>query len=69
MRHSFYGNLNDYYHEYHSVGNSFNDHDRDHVLIHVHMVGTIFHSLQGMVWTQLDKTSNFSSKVHYFVQQ
>ena len=62
MRFSFYGNLNDYYHEFHGIGNSFHDHGHDHV----HEFGTISHSLQGMIRIQLDKTGNFSSKVHYF---
>ena len=39
--------LNDYYHEYYDIGNSFHD----HVLIHVYVFGTISHSLQGMVTT------------------
>ena len=45
MRFSFSRNLNDYFHEFHGIGNSF----RDHVLVHVHGFGTISHSLQGMV--------------------
>ena len=44
MRLSFYGNLNDYYHEYHGIRNSFHD----YVLVHV--FGTISHSLQGIIW-------------------
>ena len=51
MRFSFSENLNDYYHEFHGIGNSF--HDRDHVLVHVHGFGTISPSLQGMVWISL----------------
>ena len=47
MRFSFSRNLNDYYHEFHGIENSFNDHV--HVLVHVHGFGTISHSLQGMV--------------------
>ena len=47
MRFSFSENLNDYYHEFHGIGNSFHNHDRDHVLIHG--FGTISLSLQGMV--------------------
>ena len=43
MRFSFNGNLNDYYHEFHGIGNSF--HGRDHVLVHVHGFETISHSL------------------------
>ena len=69
MRLSFFGNLNDYYHEFHSIQNSFHDHDHDHVLVHVHSFGTISHSLQGMVQIQLDGISDFSSKAHYFAQQ
>ena len=44
---SFFGYLNDYYHEYHGVGNSFHDHN--HILVHVHVFGKISYSLQGMV--------------------
>ena len=49
MRFSFSRNLNDYYHEFHGIRNSFHDHDRYHVLVHVHGFGTISHSLQGLV--------------------
>ena len=53
MRFSFSRNLNDYYHEFHGIRNSFHDHDHDHdryhVLVHVHGFGTISHSLQGLV--------------------
>ena len=31
--------------------------------------GTISYSLQGMVLIQLDETSDFSLKTHYFAQQ
>ena len=65
MRFSFSGNLNDYYHKFHGIENSFHD----HVLVHVHGFGTISHSLQGMVRIQLDGICDFSSKAHYFVQQ
>ena len=64
MSFSFSRNLNDYYHEFHGIGNSFRDHDRDHV----HGFGTISHSLQGMVQIQLDKIDDFSLKAHYFAQ-
>ena len=67
MRFSFSKNLNDYNHEFHGIENSFHDHN--HVLVHFHMFGTISHSLQGMVRIQLDGTSDFSSKAHYFAQQ
>ena len=67
MSFSFSGNFNDYYHEFHGVGNSFHNHDCDHVL--VHGFGTISHLLRGMVQIQLDGTSDFSSKAHYFAQQ
>ena len=67
MRLSFSGNLNYYYHEYHGIENSFHDHDN--VLVHIHMFGTISHSLQGMVQIQLDETDDFSSKVYYFSQK
>ena len=50
MRLSFYGNLNEYYHDYHGVENSF--HDNDHIPIHVHVYGSISHSLHGMVRIQ-----------------
>ena len=50
---SFYGNVNDCYHEFYSIGNSFHD----HVLIHG--FGIISHSLKGMVWIKLDCTGNF----------
>ena len=43
MRFSFSRNLNDYYHEFHGIENSF--HDRDHVLVYIHEFGTISHSL------------------------
>ena len=58
-----------YYHKNHGIRDFFNDHD--HVLVHIHVYefGTILHSLQEMVQIQLDETSNFSSKAHYFVQQ
>ena len=69
MRFSFSGNLNDYYHEFHGIENSFHDHNLDHVLIHVHRFKTMPHSLQRMVWIQLNRTSDFSSKARYFVQQ
>ena len=64
-RFSFFGKLNDYYHEFHGIKNSFQDHDRDHV----HRFGTISHSVQGMVQIQLDETGDFSSKTHYFAQK
>ena len=66
MRFSFSGNLNYYYHEFHGIQNSFNNHDRDHVLVHVHRFGMISHSLQGMVQIKLDGIDDFSSKAHYF---
>ena len=65
MRLSFFENLNDYYHEYHGVGNFF----QDHVLVQVHMFVMILHSLQEMVRIHLDRTGDFSSKVHYLAQQ
>ena len=68
MRFFFFGNLNDYYHEFHGIGNSFHSHKRNHVFIHVHGFGTISHSLQGMVQIQLDSTGDFSLKAHYFAQ-
>ena len=68
MRFSFSGNLNDYYNEFHGIRNSFHDHDRDNILVHVHGFRTISHSLQGMVRIQLDEIGNFSSKAHYFAQ-
>ena len=61
MSFSFFGILNDYYHEFHGIENSFHDHD------HVHRFGTISHSLQGMVQIQLVGTGDFSSKTHYFL--
>ena len=67
MRFSFSRNLNDYYHEFHSIINSF--HDLDHVLVHVHRFRTISHSLQEMVQIQLDGTGDLSSKAHYFAQK
>ena len=69
MRFTFSENLNDYYHEFHDIGNSFHDHNRDHILVHVHEFGTISHSLQGMARIQLDRTGDFSSKAQYFAQQ
>ena len=66
MRLSFSGNLNDYYHEYHGIGNSFQDHNRDHVIFHIHGFEKISHSHQGIVRIQLDGTGDFSSKAHYF---
>ena len=54
---------NYYYHGYHGIRNSF--HDRDHV----HEFGTILHSLQGMVYIQLDVTGDFTSKTECFAQQ
>ena len=68
MRFSLSKNLNDYYHEFHGIGNSFHDHDRDHILVHVHGFETISHLLQGMVRIQLDEIYDFSSKTHYFAQ-
>ena len=47
MRFSFSRNLNDYYHEFHGIGNAF--HDQDHFLVHVHGFRTISHSLKGVV--------------------
>ena len=67
MRFSFFENLNDYYHEFHGIINSF--HDQDHDRDHVYGFRTISHSLQGMVRIQLDGTGDFSSKSHYFSQQ
>ena len=64
MRFTFSENLNDYYHVFNGIGNSFYDHNRDHILIHVHEFGTISHLLQGMVRIQLDETGDFSSKAH-----
>ena len=49
-------------------GNSVGNSTHDHVHVHAHGFGTISHSLQGMVRIQLDETSDFSSKAHYFVQ-
>ena len=69
MRFFIHGNFNDYYHKFHGIENSFHDHNRDHVLIHVPGFRTTSHSLQGMVWIQLNGTSDFSSKAHYFAQQ
>ena len=69
MRFSFFGNLNDYYPEFHGIKISFQNNNCDHVLIHVHMFRKISHSLHGMVWIQLNETSDFSSKAHYFPQQ
>ena len=66
MKFSFSGNLNDYYHEFHGIRNSFHDHGCDHVLVHVHRFGTISHSLQVMTRIQLDGIDDFSSKAHYF---
>ena len=68
MRFSFSENLNYYYHEFHSIENSFHDHDRDHILVHVHGFEIISHLLQGMVRIQLDGICDFSSKAHYFAQ-
>ena len=56
---------NDYYHEFYGIENSFHDHDRDHV----RGFETISHSLKGMVQIQLDETSDFLSKSHYFAHQ
>ena len=67
MKLLFSRNLNDYYHEFHDIGNFF--HDRNHVLVHVHGFETISHSIQGMVQIQFDGTGDFSSKTHYFSQQ
>ena len=69
MRFSFSGNLNDYYHEFHGIENSFYDHDCNHVLVHVHWFRTILHSLQGMVQIQVVGIGDFLSKAHYFAQQ
>ena len=44
MRFLFSRNLNYYYHEFHCTGNSFHDHDRKHVLVHVHEFGMISYS-------------------------
>ena len=66
MRFSFYGNLNDHYHEFRGIRNSFHDRNRDHVLVHVHRFGTISHSLKEMVRIQLNEIGDFSSKAHYF---
>ena len=63
MRFSFFGNLNYYYHEYHGIINSFHDCD------HIHGFKTILHSLQGMVYIQLDVTGDFTSKAECFAQQ
>ena len=68
MRFSFFGNLNDYYHEFHGIGNSFPDHDRNHVLVLIHGFRMISHSLQRMVQIQLDGIGDFSLKAHYFSQ-
>ena len=65
MRLSFSRNENDYYHEYHGIKNSFHD----HVIVHVHVFGMISHSLQEIVRIQLDRTGDFSSKIHYFSHQ
>ena len=65
MRFSFSGNLNDYYHEFHGIENSFHGHDCNHI----HKFRTISHSLRGMIQIQLDETCDFSSKAHYFAQQ
>ena len=43
MRFSLSENLNNYYHEFHVIRNSFHDHD--HVLVYVHGFRTISHSL------------------------
>ena len=55
MRLSFSRNLNAYYHEFHGIRNSFNDHN--HVLVHVYMFGTISHRIHwecfGSSWTGL----------------
>ena len=59
MRLSFCWYLNDYYHEFHGIGNSFHD--------HVHAFGTISHSLQGMVQIQLDWNGDFLLKAHYLL--
>ena len=64
MRFSFYGNLNDYYYEFHGIRNSFHD----HVLVHVQGFRTISLSLQRMVQIQLDGTCDFSSNAYYFAQ-
>ena len=69
MRFCFSTNLNYYYHEFHGIENSFHNHNGDHVLVHVHVFRTISHSLQGMVWVQLNGTGDFSSKDHYFAHQ
>ena len=62
MRFSFSKNLNDYYHEFHGIGNFLYDHNHDHT----HEFETISHSIQGMLLIQLDEISDFSSKTHYF---
>ena len=67
MRLSFSRNLNYYYHEFHGIRNSF--HNRNHILIHVQMFGTISHSLQGMIQIQLNKTGDLSLSVNYFTHQ
>ena len=64
MRFSFFGNLNDYYHEFRGIENSFHD----HIFVHIHGFETISHSLQGMVQIQLDGNDDFSSKTHYFAK-
>ena len=69
MKLSFYDNLRNYYHNNHYIRDSFHDHDHFLVLIHIHEFMTILQSLQRMVQIQLDETSDFSSKAHYFVQQ
>ena len=43
MKFSFSGNLNDYYHGFHGIENSFHDHD--HILVHFYRFETISHSL------------------------
>ena len=62
MRFSVFGNLNDYYHEFHDIENSFQDHDHNHILVLIHVYGfeMVSHSLQGIVWIQLDGTGDFS---------
>ena len=57
-----------YYYKNHGIGDFFHNHDHVLLLIHIHEFGTILHSLQGMVQIQLDETSDFSSKAHYFVK-
>ena len=49
MRLSFFENLNDYYHEFHGIKNSFHDHDHVLGLVLIHVFRTISYSLQGMV--------------------